>query len=123
MSSSSNKDPVNLISVNTFPDRANKVIGSVIEVVKDKYTIVHAGNSTTIEGVRSLLESTQPPPGILFAASMWTPEQQAEIQQIAKDTIPEIKTHAIPSGLQQQVGVEGVIRYLVERIDEIMATK
>lgn len=39
--------PVNLISVNTAPDRANKVIGTVIENVKDKYSIIHAGNSTS----------------------------------------------------------------------------
>lgn len=39
--------PVNLISVNTAPDRAKKVIGTVIENVKDKYNIIHAGNSTS----------------------------------------------------------------------------
>jgi hypothetical protein len=39
--------PVNLVSVNTAPDRAKKVIGTVIENVKDKYSIVHAGNSTS----------------------------------------------------------------------------
>jgi hypothetical protein len=37
---------INLVSVNTAPERAKKVIGTVIENVKDKYTIVHAGNST-----------------------------------------------------------------------------
>lgn len=62
--------PTNLVSVNTAPERAKVVIGTVIENVKDKYDIVHAGNSTTIEGVRPLLESVQPPPGILFCASM-----------------------------------------------------
>jgi hypothetical protein len=37
--------PVNLVSVNTAPERAAKVIGAVIEAVKDKYNIVHAGNA------------------------------------------------------------------------------
>lgn len=133
--------PVNLVSVNTAPERAKKVIGTVIENVKDKYDIVHAGNSTTIEGVKPLLESVQPPPGILFCASMvsllrflllsiaggfadtrqWTPEEQEEIQRIARETVPGIKTHAIPTGLQVKVGPDGVIQYLMERIDEIMA--
>lgn len=58
---------VNLVSVNTAPERAAKVIGAVIENVKDKYTIVHAGNSTTIEGVKPLLESVHPAPGILVS--------------------------------------------------------
>ncbi|ODN76338.1 hypothetical protein L198_08114 [Cryptococcus wingfieldii CBS 7118] len=59
MSSTAPSSPINLVSVNTHPDRAQRVIGSVIQSVKDKYTIVHAGNSTTIEGVKPLLESTE----------------------------------------------------------------
>lgn len=42
---SSSSQPVNLVSVNTAPERAKKVIGAVIEGVKDRYSIVHAGNS------------------------------------------------------------------------------
>ncbi|WWC90325.1 uncharacterized protein L201_005258 [Kwoniella dendrophila CBS 6074] len=121
--SSSQNTPINLVSVNTVPERAKKVIGTVIENVKDKYNIVHAGNSITIEGVAPLLKSIQPPPGILFCASMWTPEQQEEIQKIAKETIPGIKTHAAPTGLQAQGGPEGVVKYLMGRIDEIMKEK
>ena len=34
-----------LVSVNTAPDRAKKVIGAMIEMVKDRYAIVHAGNA------------------------------------------------------------------------------
>jgi hypothetical protein len=52
--------------------------------------------------------------------AQWTPEQQEEIQQIARHTIPGIKTHAIPTGLQAKVGPEGVISYLMERIEGIM---
>lgn len=37
--------PINLVSVNTAPDRAKKVIGAVIEEVKDRYNLVHAGNA------------------------------------------------------------------------------
>ncbi|KAL1412154.1 hypothetical protein Q8F55_003161 [Vanrija albida] len=109
-------DPVNLVSVNTVPERAKLVIGKVIDAVKDRYTIVHAGNSDTIEGVRPLLLSIQPPPGIL-----WTPEEQEQIQQIARDTIPGIKTHGIPTGLQVKEGPEGVVRYLTGQIDTIMS--
>ncbi|PWN86830.1 hypothetical protein FA10DRAFT_304719 [Acaromyces ingoldii] len=121
MTTATQEQPVQLVSVNTAPDRAKKVIGAVIEQVKEKYAIEHAGNSETIEGVEPLLRSIQPPPGILFCASMWTPEQQEEIQSIARKAIPGIKTHAIPTGLQVKVGPEGIVKYLVERIDEIMA--
>ncbi|TYJ51355.1 hypothetical protein B9479_008081 [Cryptococcus floricola] len=136
MSSTAPSSPINLVSVNTHPDRAQRVIGSVIQSVKDKYTIVHAGNSTTIEGVKPLLESTQPRPDILFCASMvsslvktfsrlkppfqWTSEEQTEIQQIAKNTIPGIKTYAIPTGMHVKAGPEGIIKYLTERIDSIV---
>jgi hypothetical protein len=51
---------------------------------------------------------------------MWTPEQQEEIQKIARDTIPGIKTYAIPTGLQVKVGPQGIVDHLMERIDIIM---
>ncbi|WVQ73555.1 hypothetical protein IAR50_003133 [Cryptococcus sp. DSM 104548] len=121
MSSAAPVAPISLVSVNTHPDRAQRVIGSVIQKVKDRYTIVHAGNITTIEGVKPLLESTQPRPDILFCASMWTPEEQTHIQQIAKETIPGIKTYAIPTGMHVKTGPEGIIKYLTERIDVIVA--
>jgi hypothetical protein len=63
-------EPVNLVSVNTAPERAKRLIGILIKDVADKYNIVHAGNSDTIEGVKPLLLSIQPAPGILFCASM-----------------------------------------------------
>ncbi|WVW85186.1 hypothetical protein I302_107224 [Kwoniella bestiolae CBS 10118] len=121
--STQSRSPVYLVSVNTVPERAQKVIGAVIDSVKDKYNIVHVGNSTTIEGVKPLLESIQPPPDILFCASMWTPEQQEEIQRIAKDTLPNIKTNGTPTGLHTQVGPDGIVKYLVEKIDDIIAQK
>jgi hypothetical protein len=47
MSTTTARTPINLVSVNTAPDRAKIVIGKVIENVKDKYQIVHAGNTTS----------------------------------------------------------------------------
>ncbi|KAJ9104360.1 hypothetical protein QFC19_004002 [Naganishia cerealis] len=118
---SSISEPVNLVSVNTAPERAKRLIGILINDVKDKYNIVHAGNSDTIEGVKPLLESIQPPPGILFCASMWTPEQQQQIQQIARETVPGIRTAAIPTGLQVERGPDAVVEFLKEKIDDVMA--
>jgi hypothetical protein len=36
--------PYRLITVNNAPERAKKLIGRMVEEVKDKYTIIHAGN-------------------------------------------------------------------------------
>lgn len=76
-------EPVNLVSVNTAPERAKRLIGILINDVADKYNIVHAGNSDTIEGVKPLLQSIQPPPGILFCASMVSSLLRAE-RSVAK---------------------------------------
>lgn len=38
-------DPIKLVTVNNAPERAKRLIGRVIEDVKDQYTIVHAGNA------------------------------------------------------------------------------
>jgi hypothetical protein len=42
---SSTTQPINLVSVNTAPERAKRLIGILIDSVKDRYNIVHAGNS------------------------------------------------------------------------------
>lgn len=34
-----------LVTVNTAPERAKRLIGRVVEDVKDRYTIVHAANA------------------------------------------------------------------------------
>ena len=39
--------PFTLVTVNTAPDRAKRLIGRVVEDVKDKYTITHAGNAAS----------------------------------------------------------------------------
>ena len=42
---SQSSSPYRLVSLNTSPERAKKVIGGVIENVKEKYSIVHVGNA------------------------------------------------------------------------------
>jgi hypothetical protein len=37
--------PFKLVTVNTAPDRAKRLIGRIVEDVKDKYPIVHAANA------------------------------------------------------------------------------
>lgn len=37
--------PFKLVTVNTAPERAKRLIGRVVEAVKDKYTIIHSGNA------------------------------------------------------------------------------
>ena len=45
MVASSPVGPFKLVTVNTAPDRAKRLIGRVVEDVKDKYTIIHAANA------------------------------------------------------------------------------
>lgn len=47
---------------------------------------------------------------------MWTPEESEMIQSLAKSVVPDIKTHAIPMGLQVERGPDGVVEYLVEKV-------
>ncbi len=52
--------PYKLVTVNTAPDRAKRLIGRVVENVKEKYTIIHAGNAASIDDVRKVVEDCQP---------------------------------------------------------------
>lgn len=40
--------PFKLVTVNTAPERAKRLVGRVVEAVKGSYTIIHAAN---VEGV------------------------------------------------------------------------
>ena len=113
--------PFKLVSVNTAPERAKRLIGRFVEAVKDQYTIIHSANCETIDQVEETVKRFQP--DVLFCASMWTPEESARIQQIAREIVPNIRTHALPQGLQVQRGPDAVVEYLVERAPEIFGTK
>jgi hypothetical protein len=45
---------------------------------------------------------------------MWTPEEAEEIQHIARETVPGIKTMAIPHGLQVERGPDAIVEFLKE---------
>ncbi|GAA6049566.1 hypothetical protein JCM3770_000851 [Rhodotorula araucariae] len=116
------QQPIGLVSVNTAPERAKKVLGEVCERVKPKYNVAHVGNSDTIEGLKPLLESLSTKPGIVFCASMWTPEQQQEIKEIARSVLGDnFKFYGIPTGLQVKVGPQGIIDHILENFDSVMA--
>ncbi|KAF5672024.1 hypothetical protein FHETE_3896 [Fusarium heterosporum] len=108
------KGPFRLMTVNTAPERAKRVIGAMGENLKASYTIDYIANSERIEDVRSLVEEHRP--DILFTASMWTPEQSKEIEAIARTIVPDIKFHAIPYGLQVAKGPEAIVEYLTEQV-------
>lgn len=38
------KGPFRLVTVNTAPERAKRLIGRVAEALKDQYTIIHVDN-------------------------------------------------------------------------------
>lgn len=38
------KGPYRLVTVNTAPERAKRLIGRMIEALKDRYTIIHIDN-------------------------------------------------------------------------------
>ena len=53
---------------------------------------------------------------------MWTPEESQEIQTIAKETRPGIKTNAIPQGLQVERGPDAVVEYLIRQLSSIIGS-
>ncbi|KAK4651684.1 hypothetical protein QC762_601317 [Podospora pseudocomata] len=110
--------PFKLVTVNTAPERAYRLIGRVVENVKDKYTIIHAGNAESIDKVKETVEAAQP--NVLFTASMWTPEQAAEIIAIAKEIVPDLKTFSLPQGLQVDKGPDAVVEYIEENLPGLL---
>lgn len=47
---------------------------------------------------------------------MWSPEEATKIRELAQSVVPDIKTHAIPQGLQVERGPDAIVEYLVEKV-------
>jgi hypothetical protein len=45
MSSTTVKGPYTLVTVNNAPERAQRLVGRVVEIVKDRYVIKHVANA------------------------------------------------------------------------------
>ena len=52
--------------------------------------------------------------------SMWTPEQAAEIQNLAQELRPGVKTYSIPYGLKVERGPDATVEHLVENVPPLL---
>ncbi|KAL6860751.1 hypothetical protein ACO1O0_004785 [Amphichorda felina] len=114
MTSPTPRGPFRLVTVNNVPERAKRLIGRMVEELKDRYTIDYVGNCTSKEEVEPKVRELRP--DILFCASMWTVEESNEMRETARSIIPKIKTYAIPHGLQVERGPDAIVEHLVEQV-------
>ncbi|OHW96864.1 hypothetical protein CSPAE12_04453 [Colletotrichum incanum] len=117
------KGPFKLVTVNTAPERAKRLVGRVVEELKDRYTIEHVANCESelyglIEEVGDKVKEHQP--DVLFCASMWTAEEADQILSTARSLRPGIKTYAIPHGLQVERGPDAVVEHLLEKVPQLL---
>ena len=52
--------PYRLVTVNNAPERAKRLIGRVVESLKDRYTIIHVANCDSLDLVESTVKEYQP---------------------------------------------------------------
>lgn len=57
---------------------------------------------------------------VQFSASMWTDEQAQQIHATAREINPDIKLHAIPTGLQVERGPDAIVEYLCEKVPPLL---
>lgn len=67
------KGPYTLVTVNNAPERATRLVGRVIETVKEQYTIRHVANA---ESKQSLPSSCLPKPSQLTDGTRQAPKQR-----------------------------------------------
>ena len=54
------REPYRLVTVNTSPDRAKRLVGQAIEALKERYTISHVANCESIAQVASTVSKRNP---------------------------------------------------------------
>ncbi|GKU07762.1 hypothetical protein FLAG1_08185 [Fusarium langsethiae] len=90
----------------------------LITELQDNYEIIHVDNCQSINEV--IPKVTEHKPDVLFSASMWSPEEAQQIHAMAKSIVPDIKLHAIPTGLQVERGPDAIVEYLVEKVPALL---
>jgi len=55
-----------------------------------------------------------------FTASMWTSEQSSKVMAQAREVNPNVKTLALPQGLQVERGPDAVVDYIKEQLPKLM---
>jgi uncharacterized heparinase superfamily protein len=68
--------------------------------------------------VKKVISEIQP--DVLFTASMWTPEESIGARKAALEVKPDIKTFALPQGLQVSRGPDAVVEFIVENLPGII---
>lgn len=58
--SDTRKGPFKLVSVNTAPDRAKRLIARMIDGLSDRYEITHVDNCSSIDQVAAKVRQHQP---------------------------------------------------------------
>lgn len=48
------------MTVNNVPERAKRLIGRVVEGLKDRYTIIHVANCDSLDGVEATVREHKP---------------------------------------------------------------
>ncbi|KAI6375131.1 hypothetical protein MCOR25_003025 [Pyricularia grisea] len=112
------KGPFRLVTVNTAPERAKQLIGRMVEALKDQYTIDYVANCETITEVEEKVKAAKP--DVLFAASMWSADEAAQIEKIGRSIMPDVKFHAIPHGLQVERGPDAIVEHLLETVPKLL---
>jgi hypothetical protein len=51
---------------------------------------------------------------------MWSAEEVEQIHSLARSIVPDIKLHAIPTGLQVETGPDAIIEHLVEKVPPLL---
>lgn len=112
------KGPFKLITVNTAPERAKRLVGRVADNLAHLFAIEHVDNCGTMEAVKPTVEKWQPE--MMFVASMWSKEDAEQIFSIARAVVPDLRTHAIPQGMQVEKGPDYVVEYLTAEVPKML---
>ncbi|KAJ7627350.1 hypothetical protein FB45DRAFT_749808 [Roridomyces roridus] len=108
-----------VLTVHPDPNGVAELLTSIVDDIKDKYTVVYVGNVESIEDVKAAVEREKA--NVLFTASVWTAEEVEAINDNAKSVAPDVHMVNLPKGLAAKKGSDGVIAYIKENIPGLLA--
>ncbi|PVH93140.1 hypothetical protein DM02DRAFT_542163 [Periconia macrospinosa] len=114
------RNDIFLVSVNKTPPRAASLIEEVLAQLQPRTNITHVANSASLETLETIIRAVAKPPGILICSSQWSIDEQKQANNVAQSIVPGIELINIPPGLDVREGGKGIVKFLVNAIQDFV---
>lgn len=86
--------------------------------IKPRYNMTVEGHAHAIDGVEDAVKRYHP--DLLVVASVWTPTESNRIQQIVRNTDPNVRIFALPHRILDDKGPDALAAFARDNLPKVL---